>query len=252
LDRLTLFRCTVQTAVSEAVSVFHAEKLGVAADSFPVIYNGIAAPASPSEEEKRALRVEWGMTECRRIIGSVGRLDFQKGYDLLLDTLEALDIRIPQGERWGLVLIGDGPERKRLEHHAEKLNLKNIVVRFAGFRSDADRAMGAFDLFVMPSRYEGFGLTLLEAMSHGLPVVSSDADSLPELIADYAQGKTIRFLPGTEKETAQEIFNMAIQNTKRVESPYLSDEPMHHFSAERMVAEYLDLYRSIRKTTGAK
>jgi hypothetical protein len=75
-----------------------------------------------------------------------------------------------------------------------------------GFRPDADRAMGAFDLFIMPSRYEGFGLTLIEAMSHGLPVIASGADSLPELLEGYTDGRIVSFDPGHETEAAEAIL----------------------------------------------
>jgi glycosyltransferase involved in cell wall biosynthesis len=245
-DHLTLGRCTAQTAVSRAVSDFHAEKLGVPFDSFTVIYNGIEPPKPLSSEEKTVLRTEWGIGDCKRVIGSVGRLDLQKGYDLLLDTIEVLDYLIPNGERWGVVLIGDGPERKELEDHVAQQNLKKIVVRFPGFRSDADRAMGAFDLFVMPSRYEGFGLTLLEAMNHGLPVLASDADSLPELLEGYERGQIVRFLPGNETETAEAICEMAIGNRgQNGEKSVLSDERKRFFSGERMASEYVSLYEKV-------
>ena len=189
LDKRTLGRCDVQTAVSQAVATFHADKLGVPADSFPVVYNGIEAVEPLSQVEIDSLRRDWGVADCRRIIGSVGRLDWQKGYDRLLNAASSLDAKVPEGEEWALVVIGEGIQRAELEAIIAQQSLDRLKIVLPGFRDDANRAMGAFDLFVMPSRYEGFGLTLIEAMGHGLPVLATEIDSLPELVARYDNGR---------------------------------------------------------------
>jgi len=340
LDRWTLSRCAVQTCVSRAVATFLAGKLGQDPQSFPVILNGIEPPLPLSPEEVAGLRTAWGVAGDSLLIGSVGRLDWQKGYDRLLNILAEMDrmlteirnskLEIRNGEEQGsetyanvgarscgrtsvshqsslsvapphppdernpgdarlqlspalncspagagsyitprsafriphsslaLVLLGEGPERARLEQQVAALGLKNIVVRLPGFRPDADRAMGAFDLFIMPSRYEGFGLTLLEAMSHGLPVIASDADSLPELLDGYDRGQMASFAPGNEATVARSLMEMAseIRNSK-YEIRNDGDAgryQVHHeghveinarFHVRRMTAEYLNLYEKL-------
>lgn len=192
LDRATLSRCHCQTAVSEAVRDFHAARIGLDPKRMPVVYNGIAPPASPSPERICELRKEWGFAYCAKVIGSVGRLAAQKGYDRLLRWCTELALRIPQGETWGLVLLGDGPERPALAEIAKTLP-DNMRLAMPGFRADAADCAGAFDIFVMPSRYEGFGLTLAEAMAHGIPIVASGIDSLPELLGYYDNGHVADF-----------------------------------------------------------
>jgi glycosyltransferase involved in cell wall biosynthesis len=192
VDRATLSRCHCQTAVSEAVRDFHAGKLGIDPKRMPVVYNGIESPTQPSPERVCELRREWGVANCAKVIGSVGRLAAQKGYDRLLRWCGELASRVPDGECWGIVLLGDGPEREPLAEIAANLP-KNLKVHMPGFRADAADCAGAFDVFVMPSRYEGFGLTLAEAMGHGLPIVAAEIDSLPELLGFYDNGHVTDF-----------------------------------------------------------
>ena len=79
---------------------------------------------------------------------------------------------MPEGERWGVVVIGEGPERDDLERRVREMSFPNLTFALPGYRSDARSLMAAFDVMVVPSRYEGYGLTLTEAMTLGLPVAS--------------------------------------------------------------------------------
>ena len=185
LDRLTFRFCDVCTAVSAAAARFHEERCGLPENSIRVVYNGSdPVPPKPPEELVR-IRREWGLAETSRLIGSIGRLDRQKGYYIFLERLDALASLVPAGERWVIVLIGDGPERDALEQLAAKMEarLPMLKIVLPGYRPDAASLLPMLDLFVMPSRYEGFGLTLTEALAQGIPVLCSRADSLPELCA---------------------------------------------------------------------
>ncbi|MFT5129658.1 MAG: glycosyltransferase involved in cell wall biosynthesis [Rhodothermales bacterium] len=192
LDRATLSRCHCQTAVSEAVREFHAAQLGIDPKRMPVVYNGIESPRQLSLDEICELRNSWGFAGCTKVVGSVGRLAAQKGYDRLLRWCGELSHRVPDGECWGVVLLGEGPEREALAEIAAGLSA-NLKVVMPGFRADAADCAGAFDVFVMPSRYEGFGLTLAEAMGHGIPIVAAEIDSLPELLGFYNNGHVADF-----------------------------------------------------------
>jgi glycosyltransferase involved in cell wall biosynthesis len=103
------------------------------------------------------------------LIGSVGRLTRQKGYDVLLDALPAIRASHP-GAR--LVLAGDGEERATLARQADRLGVA-ASVDLLGHLDDVRPVLAALDLFVSPSRHEGFGLIFLEAMAMGVPVVGT-------------------------------------------------------------------------------
>ena len=113
-------------------------------------------------------------------IGSLGRLDRQKGYDVLLDAL-------PELPEVGLVLVGDGPERAALEHHVRTHGLESRVL-FVGWQEQARRHLTTFDVFALPSRFEGFPLSVVEAMLARLPVVASATGSMPESVRDGETG----------------------------------------------------------------
>lgn len=185
LDRLTFRMADASTAVSDASARFHERACGLPEGVIRTIRNGSDPVIPAPDEELKAFSAAWRLDDYNAVLGSIGRLDFQKGYDLLLDRCGALADRIPQGEKWILLILGDGPEREKLKARADALKYPGLHIRFAGFRKDAASLMTCFRVFLMPSRYEGYGLALAEAMSLGLPVVCSDADSLPELCAEY-------------------------------------------------------------------
>ncbi len=234
LDHLSLMLCDVQTAVSEAARDFHAAKMHIKSKSMPVIYNGIVAPKRLRPEEIAQLRNSWGFAGCGAVFGSVGRLGHEKGYDILLKMLPELSRHVPAGEKWGLVIIGEGAERRNLEQLAKDAP-GNILVKLPGFRKDASNCIGAFNLFVMPSRYEGFGLVLIEAMAHGVPVIASEIGPLKELLRNYPNGVFFDFKTQPPAMLAGLIADKIINGA--VSSPDLS------FTSEKMVDDYLLLYQ---------
>jgi glycosyltransferase involved in cell wall biosynthesis len=111
---------------------------------------------------------------------SVGRLAPMKGYAVLL---EALDRLLGDGEQVRLTLVGDGPDRPRLEDQARR-QLPHDAVTFTGALSSEEvaRRMGAADVFCLPSFAEGVPVVLMEAMAAGLPVVATSVMGIPELV----------------------------------------------------------------------
>jgi len=128
----------------------------------------------------------------------------QKGYDLFLNDLSAICAEIPENETWAIIIIGEGKYRKKLENIIVNQKFDNLQVKLIGFRKDAAECIGAFDLFIMPSRYEGFGLTLIEAMMQGVSILANNIDSLPELMQFYSNGECIDF--NDETELIKSIF----------------------------------------------
>lgn len=227
-DRLTFRLCDAMTVVSHAVQKFHSSKIGIKPEDLPVIYNGVDNITPLANKKINELKKEWGISHCTKIIGSVGRLNAQKGYDLLLSKLDELSRRVPESETWAIVIIGEGEERKNLQGYL----CEKIKIVLPGFRSDAARCIAMFDLFCMPSRYEGFGLVLVEAMCHGVPILANSVDSLPELLENYTNGRVVDF---TSRMVACDILQQI--NLPRT-------QPYNPFTLEKMIEDYLLQYKA--------
>ena len=116
---------------------------------------------------------------------AVGRLDRQKGYDVLIQAFaQAKKIHV----QWNLVILGEGPERSNLWRLAEDLGIHDAVA-MPGIVKEPAEWMHKADLFVLPSRYEGFPNALLEAMASGCAVIAADCPSGPaEIIHNGVNG----------------------------------------------------------------
>jgi glycosyltransferase involved in cell wall biosynthesis len=120
-----------------------------------------------------------------RLLTAVGRLVPQKGFDLLLEAFARI---APHRPGWLLMIWGDGPERAALEARRDRLGLTDRVL-MPGVSRTPGSWIETADIFVLSSRYEGWGIVLLEAMAAGLPVVSFDCQWGPhEMISDEVDG----------------------------------------------------------------
>jgi len=137
------------------------------------------------EEIRREVRKELGV-EGKFVIGMVGRLADQKNYPFALEIMAKLRHQIPNAI---LVAAGNGPDEEMLRDMIEKMGLQEHV-NLLGRRSDVSRLYQAFDVFLMPSLYEGFPVAGVEALCSGLPVLLSD-----EITGELKFSSGVRYLP---------------------------------------------------------
>ncbi|MDX3926820.1 MAG: glycosyltransferase family 4 protein [Shinella sp.] len=148
-----------------------------------VILHGIDtnrfSPPSASDEAKR----ERGLDPSKKIVGCFGRVRSQKGTDLFVDSMIRL---LPERAGWIAVVAG----RATAKHVSFETMLKERVaaaglsdrILFVGEHTNINEWYRALDLFVAPQRWEGFGLTPLEAMATAVPVIATDVGAFPELL----------------------------------------------------------------------
>lgn len=123
-----------------------------------------------SQETRTKKRAELGISDNAFVIGHVGRFDTAKNQKFIIDTLfEYLSVN----KDCMALLIGDGITREHLALHAEKLGIKDKVI-FTGPRADINELLQAFDVFMMPSLFEGLPVSVIEAQCAGLPCVLAD------------------------------------------------------------------------------
>lgn len=134
-----------------------------------------------------ALRKRWGLSSEDMVLGYVGRLTPQKGADVLMMAFPAIAQSVPAAR---LLIVGDGPDRTRLERLACELGITERVV-FTGAQRDVVPYYLLSDAIVVPSRYEAFGNVAIEAMACGRPVVASRVGGLADSIVDEVCGKLV-------------------------------------------------------------
>jgi glycosyltransferase involved in cell wall biosynthesis len=173
-------------AVSESTRAFLVRERHVPADRVRLIWNGAPLEefAPVSKEGARRTRSELGMPEDAVVIGSIGRLNEQKGHRYLLDAAAGVLPAVPSGR---VLIVGDGDLEGPLREQARALGIADRVV-FAGHRGDIPAVLGAVDVFCISSTYEGTPLTLFEAMAAGKAIVSTAVDGCREVLEDGVTG----------------------------------------------------------------
>ena len=169
-------------AISRGVANGLARDFRVPRDRLCVIYN----PVDVSRVSRLAQREDCAVPHARYIL-ACGRLHRQKGFDLLLRAFARLDVA-----NLTLVLLGEGPERSRLESLAGELGISSRVM-MPGFVANPWSWMVRAAAFILPSRWEGFASVLVEAMACGTPVIAADCEYGPsEILRDDQAGVLVR------------------------------------------------------------
>jgi len=188
LKRVELHGAAAVTAVSEAVAASLVSDYGVPRDLVRVVPNGADAPDEAVEwPEARALREQLGVGVLRPLWVCAGRLERQKGQDVLLEALARVQAA---GLEFVAAFAGDGSERAALEKRAAALGVAERV-RFLGALDAIGPLLLAADAVVLPSRWEGLPLTLLEAMARARPIVAAAVGGVPEVLDDGTGGKIV-------------------------------------------------------------
>ncbi|MBZ0278486.1 MAG: glycosyltransferase [Anaerolineae bacterium] len=227
-------------AISDSIARFAVEVEGAPAQKIHRIYYGLNfKPPLDRGQAGAALRGELNLPADTPLVGIVCRLVAQKGVSYGLQAIErAADL---SGAH--LVIAGDGPLRAELESQAQAAGLAGRV-HFLGWRGDIPALMAAFDIFLLPSLWEGFGLVLLEAMAQQTPVIASTVSAIPEIVAD---GETGLLVP------PRDVDGLAQALTHLLHDPAFArhlgllgrERAENHFSAARMADETLQLYRRL-------
>ncbi|HSM86582.1 MAG TPA: glycosyltransferase family 4 protein [Candidatus Limnocylindrales bacterium] len=235
LDRMALRKFNAVAAVSGEV----ADKLrasGIAESKIRVISNGVKAAlfCGAAAAEVRPASVK-GKT-----IGMVARLDLQKGFEVLLQAILDLKSVFPE---LLLAIVGEGPDRERIQEIVQQLGLAQNVV-LLGQRNDMPAIYAAMDIFVLPSFNEGLPMTVLEAMAAGKPVVATRVGAIPSVLQDGEAGLLVT--PGDGNSLRQALARL-------LSDPALCARLGRHgqwyvqqnYTSEVMARNYIRMYRDV-------
>jgi len=203
-----------------------------------IIYNAALEPARAGAPSERDHVAALGARLRRPIIGVVGRLSPEKGVDLFLDACAGL---VRDGLAFSGLVVGDGPERGRLEARARQLGLESCV-QFLGQVANVDLVYRQLDLVVLPSRSEGLPNTLLEAMSADVPVVATAVGAVPEVVGTSSAAQIVA--PESAAALAQAMARAVTLGDSPADAA-ARREVVTRFSVQRRLEAHLQLYRDV-------
>jgi glycosyltransferase involved in cell wall biosynthesis len=227
---VSFFAAVSQTTAEQARDLRDAP-----ADKIVVVTNGIQLDRfHPDDAARAAVRLELGIPASAFVVVTVGRVDEAKNQVLLVNAMAPMlssDVH--------LVIIGDGPARGVLESAISGLPAPRLV-HMLGRRMDVARLLPAFDVFAMSSRSEGLPLVLPEAMSAGLPVVSTAVGGIPDVIEDGVTG----ILCPVDEGALRGALTALQHDRERVRKmgKRARTVAQTRYSADRMLDDYMSLY----------
>lgn len=200
-----------------------------------VVYNGVDLdrffPTAGGSIDRQRL----GLSEGTKLVAYVGRVEQAKGVDLFLQAAELVTRSVADVR---FLVVGDGPQRPVLEAWCRR---RNLPVTFLGRRSDVPEFLHLCGAVVLPSRHEGFGRILIEAMAAGVPVVATGVGGVPEVCES---GKTGLLVPPDNPDALAEAIVETLTNESATEARVgrAREEVRARFSLDQHVAKVMCVY----------
>ena len=241
-NRALLGRRDRVVGVGEAVRRALVVNEGIPAGRVRVIYNGVdltpyGNPARDRATIRHSVRAELGIPDSALLLAQVARLDDLKDHATAVRAMALVVAAVPQAM---LLIVGDGPERTKIERLVAQLGIGQCV-RLVGTRGDVPEILQAADLFLLSSKSEGIPLTVIEAMAARLPVVSTDVGGVGEIVVT---GETGLLVPaGNDASLAAaaiELLQDAARRARLGEQGFR--RAIDKFDEARMHRDYRALY----------
>ena len=201
-----------------------------------VLVHGIDLDRAPDRKTAAEARHLLGLPDDAPVLGTVGNLTAKKDQTTLLRALALLRCSHP-GVR--LVIVGTGPMRQALERDARALGIADMV-EFTGLRDDVPALLPAFDVFVLPSRFEGLPIALVEALAAGLPSVATSVGGVPEVITSGSEGLLVA--PGSPELLASAVERLLSDEGLRRRMSLSALQRSKSFDIRRAVRRIEEIY----------
>lgn len=238
VERLVARRARRIVTITESLARFNEEQVGLSRAKLAVVHYGLdAIPAA------------WGpnppldLPEVARVLLALGRLVPQKGLDVAVRALPAIRAAHPDAV---LVIGGEGPERETLEALAREVDVADALF-LPGRAGDPAALLERAELLVHPSRWEGFGLVLLEAMLASRPIVATRVSSIPEIVLD---GETGVLVPPDDSQALAAAAIRVLDDPGSLGAAGRA-RALEHFSADAMAQKTADVYAEAIRTTAS-
>jgi glycosyltransferase involved in cell wall biosynthesis len=242
-NRILGFFTSQYAAVSTEVARNICKNHGVSPTKVHFVANGVGEHRTATVQVLQQLRDTLKIPKDAFVLGSVGRLATVKGWDLFLPVFAKMVKKTTSEKPLHLLLVGDGPERDRLQRITQDLDIERNV-SLAGFQQDCHPYYDLINLFVMPSRSEGLSVSLLEAMQAGCPVAVTSVGEHTKLITVSRGG--ILLTPEDSKSWLKKLSDF-IHNTDKQSKCALRGQAhiQSHYTLENTYKNYEALYQRL-------
>lgn len=228
-------------AISEGVKSVLIGFESVDPKKITVIYNGTQFPCpQPKKADIGNIKKEFSLSQNVKVIGSVGTLHPRKGHRYLIESAKLL---CKERDDIIFLIVGDGWLKDDLVRLRDRLDLKDKII-FAGYRKNTMDLLAIMDIVVHPSVEEGFGLSIIEAMSMSKPVIATRVGGIPEIIED---DKTGMLVPAKDPVLLAKAIKFLLDNPDTRESISLaaSKSVEARFNLKDMISSYQRFYESV-------
>lgn len=235
-------RANLITAVSDGLKNNLRDILKMHDSKIKVIYNPVDLTKIKQKVKEQPIFIRNdALVNGQRVIVAVGRLTKQKGFDLLIKaiylSLSKINIK--------LFILGDGELKNELKDLVDDLELGDNVF-FTGFVENPWAEISRADLFVLSSRWEGFGNVIIEAMASGTPVLATECDFGPsEIIKDGENGLLVK--PGDIELLSNAIVQIILKKEWNISFVENASKSIQRFSTNVIIGEYQDIYKRFSK-----
>ena len=227
-------------AVSDRLGKYLSRVVGVAPEKIHTIHNGVDTTRFTPGCAPRDFRASLNIPQDSIVIGSVGRLEAVKSYEILLDAAALL--RKSWRQPFHIVVFGDGRQREALLARAARLGISDIV-RLPGWCDEPLKAHRLIDVFVLSSQSEGQSVSLLEAMACGSAPVVSNVGANAEMLGPAFRSHVVP--PNRPRLLADALGALSSREKIRGVGLAMRDRVVDHYSVDRMMTGYETLYRRL-------
>ena len=205
-------------------------KWGVASDKIVRIYNGIELPPVGSD-----------LSERKKVFVTAGRLVPWKGFEAVIEVMTGFP-------DYKLLIIGDGPDRERLAKLIETFKLGNQVTLTGQIpREQMWETLSQASLFILNTSFESFSFQVVEAMAAGVPVITTNVGSLPELIRDGRTGYLIK--PNDSEALKQKISQVLANSEVTAELVARARQDSESFSIEQTLQQLAKVFQQVARSS---
>lgn len=218
----------VPVALSAEIKQSIIERYNLAEDSVPIVYNGIdldkCVPKSHYRSDKEIIFLH------------VGRFADVKNHPMLIAAFKELLLVEPKAKLW---LVGDGPDIDKIRKLVSDLNLVEAV-KFWGLQANVFEYFREADIFVLPSKYEGMPMTLIEAMGSGMPIIASNVGGIPSMLANDKNAMLTEVSESALCDAMKKMIDPSVRERLGMAARLKSID----FSSDTMADNYIRIYNS--------